>query len=154
MSNAKQVAAYLLKKANSLGNEDKSLSGNNDVTNLKLQKLLYFAQVEYIKQTGKKLFDDSIQAWQYGPVVPKIYEWLKGCGGYVITEFDISLEAADGLNEDIKKFLDWFWDKYSNYSAWGLVQKTHEPSSPWSKVYKDGSGDKQEIPFELLKQAN
>ena len=74
--------------------------------------------------------------------------------GYVITEFDISLEAADGLNEDIKKFLDWFWDKYSNYSAWGLVQKTHESSSPWSKVYKDGSGDKQEIPFELLKQAN
>ena len=153
MREAKQIAAYLLKKANELGSGDKSLSGNNDVTNLKLQKLLYFAQVEYIKKTGEKLFDDSIQAWQYGPVVPKIYEWLKGCGAYVITEFDISLKDAEKLSDDVKQFLDEFWNKYSKYSAWGLVEKTHEPTSPWSKIYSGGLGDKMEIPFEMLKQA-
>ena len=66
MSNAKQVAAYLLKKANSLGDEDKSLSGNNDVTNLKLQKLLYFAQVEYIKQTGKNFLTTQFRLGNMG----------------------------------------------------------------------------------------
>ena len=153
MQSAKQIAAYLLKKANELGDGDKSLSGNNDVTNLKLQKLLYFAQVEYLKKTGKKLFNDEIQAWQYGPVVPNIYEWLKGCGAYVVTEFDISLEDADNLQKAIKEFLDEFWKKYSPYSAWGLVSKTHEKDSPWSKVYNNGKGEKQVIPIELLKQA-
>lgn len=154
MYTAKQVASYLLRKANDMGNDDGSLSGNNDVTNLKLQKLLYFAQVEHYKKYGRWLFSDQIEAWRYGPVVRKVYDWLHGCGGYVITDFDVDLSEADSIKGDTKEFLDEFWSKYDDYSAWGLVQKTHEAGSPWSRVYDGGIGDKEVIPRELLKNAS
>ena len=41
-----------------------------DISNLKLQKLLYYAQGHYLARTGVPLFDDVIQAWAHGPVVP------------------------------------------------------------------------------------
>jgi uncharacterized phage-associated protein len=85
--------------------------------------------------------------------VPEVYEWLKGCGGYVITEFDINLDDAEKLSDDAKQFLDDFWERYNGYSAWGLVSKTHENGSPWSKIYNKGLGDRQIIPVDLLKQA-
>ena len=39
-----------------------------DITNLVLNKLVYFAQVESLRETGKPLFEDKIEAWSYGPV--------------------------------------------------------------------------------------
>ena len=39
-----------------------------DITNLVLNKLVYFAQVESLRETGKPLFEDKIEAWPYGPV--------------------------------------------------------------------------------------
>ena len=153
MIGAKKVASYFISKANSLGDGNKELSGNNDLTNLKLQKLLYFTQVEYLKKHGEKLFNEEIQAWQYGPVVKEVYDWLKGCGAYVITEFDIALEDLNDIPDDIKAFLDEMWNKYQKYSAWGLVEKTHEKNSAWDKVYAGGNGDKKVIDVNLLKEA-
>lgn len=153
MVTAKQVASYFIKKANALGDGNKELSGNNDLTNLKLQKILYFAQVEYLQAKGKKLFDEDIQAWQYGPVVEEVYNWLKGCGAYVITEFDVVLDKTNNLPDDTKKFLDKMWEKYQKYSAWALVEKTHKKGSAWDKVYADGLGNGKVIGIDLLKQA-
>ncbi|MFD2419431.1 Panacea domain-containing protein [Amycolatopsis pigmentata] len=46
------------------------------LSNLKLQKLLYYAQGHYLALTGRPLFDDEIQAWSHGPVVPAVYrQW-------------------------------------------------------------------------------
>ena len=39
-----------------------------DITNLVLNKLVYFAQVEFLRETGKPLFEDKIEAWSYGLV--------------------------------------------------------------------------------------
>ena len=124
MIGAKKVASYFISKASALGDGNKELSGNNDLTNLKLQKLLYFAQVEYLKEHDEKLFNEEIQAWQYGPVVKEVYDWLRGCGSYVITDFDISLESIDDIPKDTQKFLDRIWEKYQRYSAWGLLKET------------------------------
>lgn len=142
---AKVVASYFIKKANRLGNENADFEGNNDLTNLKLQKMLYFAQAEYLKEFDKKLFEDGIEAWQYGPVVKNVYEWLKDCGAFVITEMDIKLCDTDRIPLDIKRFLDKIWNKYSKISAWGLVQKTHKPGSAWSKTYRNGLGNRNVI---------
>lgn len=50
-------------------------------THLSLEKLTYFAYAEYLCDTGKKLFADSIYAFRYGPVVESVYERYKknGC---------------------------------------------------------------------------
>lgn len=147
---AKVVASYFIKKANRLGNENADFEGNNDLTNLKLQKILYFAQAEYLKEFKKRLFNDEIEAWQYGPVVRSVYEWLKDCGAFAITEMDVELCDTNNIPEDIREFLDKIWDKYSKISAWGLVQKTHESGSAWSKTYREGLGNKNIIDLALI----
>lgn len=47
--------------------------GCNDLSNLKLQKLLYFANITYISITGEPLFDDNVVAEKYGPLVWSVY---------------------------------------------------------------------------------
>ena len=154
MQTAKQVASFFIARANSQGGKVKELSGNNDLTNLKLQKILYFAQVEFLKSHDVALFQENIQAWQYGPVVREVYDWLSQCGGYVITEFDVALEDTSNIASEIIDFLNMIWDKYSRYSAWGLVEKTHEPNSVWNRVYLNGRGNKNTIPISLLREAS
>ena len=147
MSSAKAVAAYLVRKANAMGDGNGELIGNNDLTNLKLQKMLFFAQSEYLKKYKQPLFDEPIEAWQYGPVVSEVYEMLKHCQSYVITELDMDTSFADELTQQEVEFLDNFFDRYMKYSAWELVSRTHKTGSAWDKVYQKGKGDRQEIPL-------
>ena len=44
-----------------------------DVSLMKLQRLLYFANQRYLKDTGSPLFAESFQSWKYGPVLSSIY---------------------------------------------------------------------------------
>ena len=56
------------------------------ITNLKLQKLLYYAQGCVMALTDEPLFDEDIQAWEHGPVVPEIYHKYKSYGKSGIME--------------------------------------------------------------------
>ena len=60
-----------------------------EVSNLKLQKLLYYAQGHQLAERGTPLFDDEIQAWSHGPVVKDVYHRFKGfgSGNVVLPEF-------------------------------------------------------------------
>ena len=149
MASAKSVAAYLIRKAGTMSDGD-----GNDLTNLKLQKLLYYAQVEHFKKFGKPLFKEKIEAWQYGPVVPDVYEELRHCGAYVITELDTDTSAANKIKPEEAEFLDKFWEKYSDFSAWKLVKETHKPNSAWFIIYQNGKGNHETIPTNLLKTAD
>jgi uncharacterized phage-associated protein len=123
---AKQIASYFIKKSDS--------ESENDLTNLKIQKMLYFAQAEFYKKNNEPLFIDSIEAWELGPVVYNVYQWLRGCGAYTISSFDVEIDYS-GITDKIQKFLDEIWEKYSKYSASYLVEKTHDPNGPWHEAY-------------------
>ncbi|MFC2745543.1 MAG: Panacea domain-containing protein [Parascardovia denticolens] len=69
------------------------------LTNLSLNKLVYFAQVESIRRTGKPLFDDEVQAWNYGPVEPDVYRAFKVYGSGEITA-SVDMES-DSFEEDV-----------------------------------------------------
>ena len=43
------------------------------ITNLKLQKLLYYAQGYFLAKKNTSLFEDDFLAWEHGPVIRKIY---------------------------------------------------------------------------------
>lgn len=47
------------------------------ISNLKLQKELYFAQGYYLQAHGTPLFAEEISTWKYGPVVEKVYDWFQ-----------------------------------------------------------------------------
>ena len=76
--------------------------GDELISNLKLQKLLYYAQGCVLAITGNILFNDDIEAWEHGPVVPTIYHLYKTFGRSGI-EFD-----EDFDRDIIVKILDNF----------------------------------------------
>lgn len=143
---AKDVARYFILKSQDF----RDVSG---ITNLHLQKLLFYAQAEFYQQESKPLFKEAIEAWRYGPVVKVVYDWLKHCGGYPIIDFDIDNSDRQELDKDIESFLNKIWHKYYKYSTWILSEKIHQGDSVWSKIYKDGEGVRQVIPNNCLKEA-
>ena len=112
------------------------------ITNLKAQKLLYYAQGMILAKTGKPLFDADFVAWQHGPVIPDVYEKLKTFGRRQIEpkgEFDISLFTDEELNILISVY-----KTFGQYSAWKLRDMTHS-ESPWRDVEMNETITKESI---------
>ena len=111
--------------------------GGELMTNMKLQKMLYYQQGFHLAYFGTPLFDEDIEAWMYGPVIPVIYEEYKSYGRNGIEpnrELAFSFEQKKELalfNEVCKV--------YGAYSAIGLMNMTHE-EMPW-KSTPTGEGE-------------
>lgn len=130
---AQDVAEYFLIKASS---EEDSLS------NLKLQKLLYYAQGFHLAIYDTPLFADTIEHWMHGPVVPTVYDRYKNCGSGPIA---VPTELNERLSNDKKEFLDQIHEVYGQYSAWRLRNMTHD-EAPWKNTHS-----RQIISHEVLK---
>ena len=102
------------------------------LTNLKLQKLLYYAQGISIKYTGKTLFTEPICAMQYGPVVEEVYNKYKTYGRNPIDE-TIKIPTFEN---DVEVILEDVFDEYGQFSAGKLVDMTHH-ESPWLKTKRN-----------------
>ncbi len=101
----------------------------NEMTHLKLQKLLYYAQGWALVDLGYALFHNEIRAWEHGPVVVEAYHDLKQFGKNTLLPESIDA-GSEELTEDEKQFLTKVYDVYGIYSAWGLRELTHE-EDPW-----------------------
>ncbi|HUX56069.1 MAG TPA: type II toxin-antitoxin system antitoxin SocA domain-containing protein [Bacteroidales bacterium] len=101
------------------------------ISNLKMQKLLYYAQGYYFALYNKPLFQEKIIAWQYGPVVKEVYEaYSEYSHGSIPKPRRINLKVFD---EEIMNFLKEIYQVYGQYSALRLMQLTHgEP--PWKNT--------------------
>ena len=116
------------------------------VSNLKLQKLLYYTWIEYFKKTNTDLFSDRIFAWQLGPVVPKsYYEFCSYAGIPITREYEVKIKDFD------KTIINPIIDEYSKIPASALVSRSHKKGNPWDLVYRNGIGNRKEIPFTLIK---
>lgn len=104
------------------------------LTPLKLQKLLYLSQGWSYVWDGIPLFQDEFEAWQYGPVNLRVYNWLKKYGRQEIPEFEGEFYEFYNLND--KETLDAIWNNYCSYSAFELVELTHA-QEPWQIAYEN-----------------
>lgn len=136
--NAKTIANYLVYIMS---------DAFDDLTNMKINKLLYFAQGYYLKKYATPLFDDTIEAWEHGPVVPEVYAAYKKYGDKPITEYDIN--AIVDVTPDAEKVLYDVARKYGRYTASALRNMTHVVGSPWDLVYQDGHTH-TEIPLDSI----
>jgi uncharacterized phage-associated protein len=108
-----------------------------DVTPMKLQKLLYFAQANFLASTGERLFDENIEAYEHGPVVHR--EWQRHPGRQIIAELPEASYASDMVvPTDIESFLDQVWLRYKDCSAMTLRNLTHR-QDPWKHHYDTNS---------------
>lgn len=98
------------------------------ITNLTLQKLLYYAQGLHLALFDHPLFPDRIEAWMHGPVVPTVYHRYKTFGANplpVSEDFD-----PNTLDSETQAFLNEVYEVYGQFSAWKLRNMTHT-ESPW-----------------------
>lgn len=121
-----------------------------DLTNLKIQKLLYYAQGFYLAFTGEKLFSETIEAWTHGPVVKEVYQEIKkNHESYDILNFEPPTNLFSwNLNKKI--FLDRLIEIRGTYTALELREKTHQ-ELPWVKFYKENSYD-NDISLDCLEE--
>ncbi len=120
MYSAEDVARYVI---------DYSWSKHVPVSNLRLQKILYFVQAEFLVEKDRPCFDDVICAWTFGPVVPSVYYEYKVFGSASI--------PADGIdrkdycfNSSDRELINGIVDECNNYSTAQLVEITHH-QRPW-----------------------
>lgn len=113
----------------------------DEISNLKLQKLLYYAQGASLALRNKPMFEDDIEAWKHGPVVPTVYRKYKNSGSSGI----MNIEEPKNLSKEDLEILKMVYDTFGEYSAWGLRNLTHS-ESPWIETERN-----QVIPQEKIK---
>jgi uncharacterized phage-associated protein len=120
MTTALEVAKYIIKSL--------------PVDNLKLQKLLYYSQAVYVVLHNKEpLFKEEIEAWDYGPVVPIVYQVYKQYGFETITPSNE--ESALGFEE--MQAVDMSLACFGDMSGSALINQTHY-EAPWKNAYRPG----------------
>jgi uncharacterized phage-associated protein len=97
------------------------------LSNLKIQKLLYYVQGLHLALYDKPLFDEPIVAWQYGPVVESVYQAFKKHNGAIPIPENIN---NNYLTEEELDLVKEVYDVFGQFSATKLVEMTHS-ESPW-----------------------
>ncbi len=112
------------------------------ISNLKLQKLLYYAQGSFLALTGKPVFDEEIYAWEHGPVVPEIYHLFKDNGKNGI-DFENGFDFSK-FGKEANNILESVYQEFGQFSAWRLRTMTHE-ETPWKETPKNQVINKSSI---------
>lgn len=132
---ANDIAKYVINYSNNNGYQ---------ITNLRLQKLLYFIQGNYAKKYDRRLIDEDFYAWQLGPVIPEVY-----FDYYIYSSIGLPSQSIEKeLDENIVAFIETITKEYSEYSTRQLVEISHK-QDPWKYNYEI-FGDKAIIPFDSI----
>lgn len=105
--------------------------GEISLTNLKLNKLVYYVQVESVRESGDAIFDDEIEAWQYGPVERAVYDVFKRNGRSLIA----CPCGPCAVDDRAIRLVDIVASTYGMLSTFDLVELSHKDGGAWSKVY-------------------
>lgn len=138
MYSAKELSKYIINKCT---------IDEEYISNLQLQKILFYIQEYYLKKEKRAIFADEIYAWQFGPVVPEVYYEFCGYGAMPIyNEYNVEID-----NED-RRIIDNIIETKRAMKPWQLVEETHKKNGAWDRVYNQGRGNKQLIPIEYIEE--
>jgi uncharacterized phage-associated protein len=122
MTTAQQVADYIVWSSHESG---------SFLSNLKLQKLLYYVQAWHLAVYGRPLFPEKFQAWIHGPVIPEIYRRYEG---YQWRNIDEGAERP-ALDERTIEFIEEILEEYGPLDARRLEYLTRR-EDPWIAARK------------------
>lgn len=134
---ALEIAKYVI---------DKCTRDEQPVSNLQLQKILYYIQKTFLKN-GTEAFEDEMEAWQFGSVVPNVYYQYCGFGAMAIR-----MRYETNIVELFMKIIDPIVDKKRKLDPWDMVEDTHQEGKAWAEIYRNGLGNHHIIPKELIKR--
>lgn len=124
------------------------------ISNLRLQKLLYFIQATFIQEKNELCFRDDMECWEYGPVCPEVYSFFRRFGSssipfekfytvynrvsnqFIKEIFDMKFNSAYD-----KELIDSVIEQLRGESVYRLVEITHK-QKPWLENYKHNFNNK------------
>jgi len=126
-------------------------------TNMKLQKLLYYAQGYNLGYFGSKMFDGEFQAWVNGPVVPSVYQQFKYYGTSVIAKSEIRGFANKELTNSRIMIIAAVAREYGRISPYNLSEMTHADGTAWKKTRRmynlaDSEPSQHVIPVRFIQE--
>ena len=136
---ALNVAMYIINKC---------CEDERPISNLQLQRILYYIQVAFLKNLSDACFSDNIEAWKFGPVVRDVYNKYCGFGALPICELH---GLGNMFSQREKLMVDKIIEEKRKAMPWELVRDTHAQGKAWDQIYSGGDGDRRVIPKSLLK---
>lgn len=128
-------AIDIAKKLIFLAQQDEA-NGGECLTNLKLQKLLYYQQGYHLAAFGTPLFEENVESWMYGPVVPVVYDTYAEFGAHTLPSEE---NTPVVLTDDEEELFLQVYEAYRDFSAIGLMNKTHQ-EKPWQEALPHDKG--------------
>lgn len=125
---------------------NKCTEEQHPISNLQLQKILYYVQKTFL-QIDMQAFDDEFEAWQFGPVVREVYNHYCGFGAS-----RIRLSYENELPSDVQKIINPIIVSKRVLNPWDMVEDTHTKGKAWDIIYNNGLGNHQVIPKSLIKE--
>lgn len=155
-SHSTAIANEFLDRANATG---------KTLTQMQLQKLVYIANGWSLSLLDEQLVEDTVQAWDYGPVFPELWEALRGYGRSPITKpilkgdfgfnaFSDSASEKSSVELSTRQtdLIDKVFETYGKFHAFQLSAMTHQDGTPWHKIFVTDGRKRGEIPTELIKK--
>lgn len=130
------------------GKELCRLSGGT-LTQLKMQKILYYAHMIHLGRTSEPLIKNDFLAWKHGPVALGLYDYVKEheADDIPLDAFAIISDLDKGAEEF--KSLDEAYGKLRELTASQLVAASHSRGGAWDKTTRMG---KVEMRNDLIKE--
>ena len=117
------------------------------ISNLQLQKILYYIQREFLQRFDRPAFTENIEAWPFGPVVPDVYYYFCGAGAMRIGVCDEPEEEILSMPEEYRRVIDSIIESKRELNPWDMVSETHKSGGAWDSVYRGGYGNRSTIPI-------
>lgn len=121
------------------------------LTNMQLQKLVFFSHGYVLAYLNKELTNDPVKAWTFGPVYPELYNRLRHYGRERIPD-TLSLPEIDNISKDSEemKVIKGVWNAYKSHKASQLVDISHNVGSPWDQIWSKNKF--QDIPDNITQE--
>ena len=139
MPRATSIANLLIR----LGNE-----AGKPLTPLAVQKLLYFVHGHALSRLGRGAVDEPFQAWEYGPVVPSLYRWLRQYQGRKVTReiSDPTAVELETTDPELAGLVRSVFSVYGGLDGLQLTKMSHAPGGAWAQAVAPYGDD---VPLDL-----
>lgn len=121
---------------------NRAFAEKRKISPMKLQKILYFVASEYQKATGRPLFSEWFETWEYGPVLRSVYREFRPFSRSYITRFspnanNESLMIDERKDPTLGSILDTIWETTKDRLAVNLSEITHMEDSAWDRAFQN-----------------
>lgn len=139
MWSANEIADWFLVRHSSEMERDEGVDEN--LTQMKLHKLMYYAQGVSLAILSSRLFDEDLLAWKHGPVVKSIYDRFQGIRDLDDTVDNEQIAKYEEIANDqnSRMILEAVYEQYGGFSAGQLRNMTHA-EQPWIEAWDKGAG--------------